>query len=85
MDHVNYFELRKRKAWEAYLSTLKLEYLYTIVDETYAVLLLYTGQKKNIVVPSAVNGFPVREIAASCFNYSGVTSVIIPSCVTKIG
>ncbi|HEY4416611.1 MAG TPA: leucine-rich repeat protein, partial [Verrucomicrobiae bacterium] len=40
----------------------------------------------TILIPSVINGMPVRSIAANAFSYQpGVTNIVIPDSVTDIG
>ena len=44
----------------------------------------YTGDEKDIVVPSEIAGLPVNEIGSSAFKNSNIESIIIPESVTAI-
>ncbi|MEY9978263.1 leucine-rich repeat protein [Lysinibacillus sp. RC79] len=44
----------------------------------------YNGSSKDIVIPSEINGQPVVVIGTSAFFNNQLTSVVIPSSVTKI-
>lgn len=46
----------------------------------------YTGTDTQLVIPSTINGLPVKAIGDYAFNYDNkITSVVIPSGVTSIG
>lgn len=46
----------------------------------------YTGSAAEVVVPESYNGLPVTEIGDGAFeNNSAITSVSMPSCITRIG
>lgn len=46
----------------------------------------YVGTAAEVVVPESYNGLPVTEIGDGAFeNNSTITSVSLPSCVTRIG
>lgn len=63
---------------------LRCLYLYDIINSEYVVLLMYYGHDKIVKVPSTIEGLPVREIEVTCFNYSYVEKVTIPTSVQKI-
>lgn len=45
----------------------------------------YTGENTDIVLPYEYNGLPVTKIAASAFEKSNLTSVILPKSIKTIG
>ena len=57
----------------------------TSADKTYAEVIGYTGTKKNILIASEYNGLLVKSIYKEAFEYSTITSVVIPDSVTYIG
>ena len=63
-------------------------YTYAVMsqgDEIYVKLLQYTGSEENIVIPSEIGGYPVKEIYMIAFkNNNTVKSVVIPSSVKTI-
>ena len=54
-------------------------------DGTYADVIGYEGNAKNIKIASEYNGVPVRSIYEYAFLCMDITSVIIPEGVTEIG
>ena len=58
-------------------------YTYMNVDD-YMVLLMYHGKDSRVCVPDNINGFPVRYIESTCFNYSTVEEIVIPNTVQAI-
>ena len=49
-------------------------------------ILKYNGSAKNVVIPSEIEGLPVKIIDANAFNHNEtMKSVIIPDSVEKIG
>lgn len=44
----------------------------------------YTGEEQYVVLPSDIDGIPVKEIGAFAFSESEVISVVIPEGVTNI-
>lgn len=67
-----------------------LEMKLSITRDYFIVNGLGTCQRMEIIVPSTYKGLPVRELSSSSFNASInpvcklITSVTIPSCITKI-
>jgi hypothetical protein len=45
----------------------------------------YNGEATELVIPAAINGVPVREIADAAFRHKQLISVVIPNSVTHIG
>lgn len=45
----------------------------------------YSGSDSNVVIPGAINGYPVTSIGNSAFYNSIVTNVSLPSTITNIG
>ena len=55
-------------------------------DGTYYIVTGYNGSDTAIVIPSSVNGIPVKEIAANAFKgKQRITSITVPDSVTYIG
>jgi len=62
-----------------------LPFTYTTNNGTITIT-KYTGPGGAIIIPSEINGVPVKTIKDEAFqNCSGVTSVVIPDSVTTIG
>ena len=59
---------------------------YDIIDNSYAEIKGYIGSETEIVIPSKINGYPVKRIGEEAF-YFGKTfkSIEIPDSVTSIG
>src|ERR1041385_2786133 len=45
----------------------------------------FTGTEKNITIPEAITGLPVRRIGNYAFNGQRLVSITIPDSVTNIG
>ena len=45
----------------------------------------YTGDNLNVIIPSEIDGYKVKEIAQCAFYGSRITSITIPESVTRIG
>ena len=64
---------------------------YTIDGITYhiqngeAVVISYSGTEREVVIPTIVNGFPVREIMKSAFWGKIVTHVVLPHGLRRVG
>lgn len=62
-----------------------LAYVYEVVNGE-ANLLLYYGDKKRIVVPTEIDGYPVTSIECTCYSFNDqVQSIEIPEGITRIG
>lgn len=76
------------------------EYEYAVTDTNEAVIIRYIGSNSEIIIPEAIDGFAVTEIAdyalaaknsdfqgcaGSMIKENQITSVTIPSTVKKIG
>ena len=54
--------------------------------ETFAVITGHKGDPRDLVVPEAVDGIPVREIAPHAFeNRLRLESVALPKSVVRVG
>lgn len=60
------------------------DYNYEEYDHSIKII-NYSGKSKNITIPSEINGKPVTEIEYQAFSNKGLTNVVIPSSVKKIG
>ena len=59
---------------------------YVSEDETYCITSLYKGSSTNIIVPSALGGYPVKVIGDHTFeNKSFIRTVEVPEGVITIG
>ena len=57
---------------------------YYIVDNSYVVINDYSGVATELVIPSKINGYPVKEIAGF-YGCTSLVSITIPNSVTSIG
>lgn len=62
------------------------DFLYEIVDGA-VIITKYVGEHEQMVIPEAIDGYPVRIIGAEAFAENGgeLSSVTIPSSVREIG
>ena len=52
------------------------DYYYTVDQQGYATLRWYYGTRTELKVPHFIDGFPVRYIDATCYNYNpNITSI----------
>jgi len=58
---------------------------YTAIGGKYIIITKYIGSQRDVTIPSEIGGIPVRFIGENAFEYSFLTSVIIPDSVTRIG
>ena len=65
-------------------ATYASEYTYTVSDGK-ATITGYTGFKTDLMIPSAIDGYPVVAIENDAFSGQMIMSVIIPEGVTSIG
>ena len=66
--------------------SLAPEWNYAVNDGNEATITGYSGPGGAVVIPSSVNGYPVRSVEPYAFyGRTGLTSVTIPSSVTTIG
>lgn len=56
-----------------------------VISGERIIILAYLGNAKDVTIPSYIESQPVYEIADDAFRGCDITSVIIPSTVTKIG
>ncbi len=62
------------------------DYEYHLLNDGTAVITGYTGNRKELTIPSEMSGIPVTEIGEKAFfNNKTVSSVIIPEGVKAIG
>lgn len=54
-------------------------------DETYAEVKGYEGSFNRVIIAAEYQSKPVKNICESVFNYSTLTSVVIPNSTTYIG
>lgn len=57
---------------------------YTVSEDT-AIITKYNGTDPNVVIPSSIDDYEVREIADNAFSGTNIKSVIISNGVEKIG
>ena len=58
---------------------------FTFITNNGAITITgYTGGG-TVIIPSSTNGWPVKNIGDTAFNFRGITSVTIPTSVTNIG
>jgi hypothetical protein len=65
-------------------SVVQAQFTYTITNGTITIT-GYSGPGVAVTIPAVINGLPVTTIGSYAFEYSGQTSVTIPSSVTSIG
>lgn len=62
------------------------DYVWSIDANNDVTLIYYTGQRSNIIVPTMMEGNPVKYISAICYDgLDFIQSVTIPEGVTTIG
>lgn len=67
-----------------YVTTLENEeYVYELY-ESYIKLAEYLGEEKDVIVPSEIDGKPVKVIGSFCYYETDLISVKIPSSVETI-
>ena len=54
-------------------------------DETYAIVVGYTGESKKVKIAERYNDLPVTTIGSEAFGNSNITNIEIPDSVTSIG
>lgn len=59
-------------------------FLYTVADGK-ATITGYTGNETQLVIPSAIDGYPVHSIADSAFSSQTLKSVTISNGIVRIG
>lgn len=64
-----------------------IEYALSLIDSTYSVVITgYQGTEAELVIPSKIEGYPVKILASSAFNgRSSLTNVTLPEGITSIG
>lgn len=61
------------------------EYTYDVYD-SYIELCIYWGNSKSVVVPSYIDGIPVKDIGANLFwSHEEIESITLPETITDIG
>jgi hypothetical protein len=60
-------------------------YNFTVEGTTTLTITGYTGTKKNLEIPSEIDGIPVTSIGTEAFRGNQLTTVTIPNSVTSIG
>ena len=55
------------------------------VDGKTVTIIEYTGDQENIVIPSEIDGYQVRDIGYQAFTYRKMDSLNIPDSVRRIG
>jgi len=53
--------------------------------KTYAIITGYTGNPRALMIPEQIDGYPVKEIGENACKQKNLSTVVIPSSVTKIG
>ena len=59
--------------------------IYAAIDSETCQIMGYSGEETELVIPSEVDGLTVTAIGKSAFSRSKLTSVTLPSTVTRIG
>ncbi len=59
-------------------------YVY-LIKENHVVIQQYIGNKRQVVIPNEIDGYPVKEIESFAFYDKRLRSVSIPSSIIKIG
>lgn len=66
-------------------STVSLKNDYKYIEENGQIKITgYTGKESNVIIPSNINGIPVKSIGESAFQGTAIRSVILPSTVKHI-
>lgn len=63
------------------------DFVYDICDTDncrYIKLIKYTGNESKAVVPSVINGKPVKRIGTQCFRNNYLSEIVIPQGVSEI-
>lgn len=62
---------------------------YILTDDNknvYVTINSYDGDEKNVLIPSSIENYPVKEIGGNCFtNNNNVESITVPDSVVAIG
>lgn len=56
-----------------------------VFNDKYQIITQYKGTRKDVVIPEKINGLAVKNIGYQAFYNKGLTSVIIPEFVERIG
>ncbi len=58
---------------------------YYDIEDGQAVIYKYIGENTEVVIPAAIQGYPVVRIADGAFQDTRITRIDLPDSVTKIG
>ncbi len=61
---------------------------YILTDDNknvYVTIVSYDGDEKNVLIPSSIENYPVKEIGGNCFSYVNAESITVPDSVVAIG
>ncbi len=64
--------------------TTGVRYVYSILDDTNCAILKYMGDEKIIIMPSEIDGYVVKEMAADTFDWREFTEITLPKCLIAI-
>ena len=71
-------DIKNEPVYDDSNATPASDFEYTIKkDDSYRVLKKYIGNKKDVVTPNYIDGYPVKAIAVACFANTCVESIII--------
>jgi hypothetical protein len=77
----------RQETWGGSVSVtiyITADYEY-ITPNNRVTIIKYIGDEVNVVIPSEINGLPVKNIRRGAFQGTDVVSVVIPDSVTEIG
>lgn len=60
------------------------QFLYTVSDGK-ATITGYTGKEAHLVIPAAIEGYPVYAIADNAFSSNTIKTITLPSALCRIG